>query len=192
MLRTKMKGLVALVVALFSFGAIAQAPQEDVASKSKAQVDFDRATKMSDSEKLSTASTYLGEMRGVLSMVLGLLKEARAEKDVIKINCVNEKLTNIKGLIRISEQADITLQEAVAKGERDTAAHEFHKMAISHQKIKVLKTEAEQCVGELAFAVGKTTVEVEVDDSKVPEIDPTVKPLPETPVFRPPAASPYQ
>ena len=71
-------------------------------------------------------------------------------------------------------------------------AHEFHKIAISHQKIKVLKTEAEQCVGELAFAVGKTTVEVEVDEDQVPEMDPTVTPLPETPVFRPPAASPYQ
>jgi hypothetical protein len=188
----KSKLLVVVLSLSWSTAVFAQAVQDGQAKDSGAAVDFDRATKMSDSDKLSTASIYVGEMRSVLSTVLGLLKEARAEKDVIKINCVNEKLTNIKGLIRISEQADVTLQEAVAKGERDTAAHEFHKIAISHQKIKVLKTEAEQCVGELAFAVGKTTVEVEVDENQVPELDPTIKPLPETPVIRPPAASPYQ
>jgi hypothetical protein len=155
-------------------------------------MDFERAAELGDQQKLELASQYLADMKAVLSSVLGLLKTAREEKDVIKVNCVNEKLTNIKGLIRISEQADITLQEAVAKGERDTATHEFHKIAISHQKIKVLKTEAEQCVGELAFAVGKTTVEVEVDEDLVPEQDPTQVELPETPVVRPPAASPYQ
>ncbi len=155
-------------------------------------MDFEQAAELGDQQKLELASQYLADMKSVLRSTLGLLKTAREEKDVIKVNCVNEKLTNIKGLLRISEQADITLQEAVAKGERDTATHEFHKIAISHQKIKVLKTEAEQCVGELAFAVGKTTVEVEVNEDVVPEQDPTQVELPETPVVRPPAASPYQ
>jgi hypothetical protein len=101
-------------------------------------------------------------------------------------------LINIKGLIRISEQADIALQEAVTKGEKDSSTHEFQKIAIAHQKVKILKIEAEQCVGELAFAVGKTTVEVEIDKDIVPENDPTAEKLPDTPIIRPPAASPYQ
>ena len=172
-------------------GAFAQS-DEPTPVTSRSAIDFGKASKLSDSDKIDTASTYLGEMKDVLSAVLDLLKDAREEKDVIKLNCINEKLTSIKGLIRISEQADITLQEAVAKGERDTATHEFHKIAISHQKIKILKTEAEQCVGELAFAVGKTTVEVEVDKDVVPEQDPTKVELPETEITRPPAASPYQ
>jgi hypothetical protein len=154
--------------------------------------EFEKASRLPDSEKLERASSYTGEMKEVLTHVLRMLTDARDEKDVIKVNCVNEKLTSIKGLIRIAEQADITLQEAVAKGERDAATHEFHKISISHQKVKMLKTEAEQCVGELAFAVGKTTVEVEVDKDQVPEDDPTQVALPETPVVRPPAASPYQ
>ena len=159
---------------------------------SRTAIDFGKASKLSDSDKIDTASTYLGEMKDVLTAVLDLLKDARAEKDVIKLICINEKLTSVKGLLRISEQADITLQEAVAKGEKDTATHEFHKIAISHQKIKILKTEAEQCIGELAFAVGKTTVEVEIDKDMVPEQDPTKIDLPETLIIRPPAASPYQ
>ncbi len=154
--------------------------------------EFERAAALPDAEKLERSAQYLAEMKQILGTVLKLLKEARDEKDVIKVNCVNEKLTSIKGLIRISEQADVALQEAVAKGESDTSAHEFHKLVISHQKIKILKTEAEQCVGELAFAVGKTNVEIEVDRDVVPQEDPTMIPLPDTPVVRPPAASPYQ
>ena len=172
-------------------GAFAQSDEPEPIT-TRTAIDFGKASKLSDSDKIDTASTYLGEMKDVLSAVLDLLKDAREEKDVIKLNCINEKLTSIKGLIRISEQADITLQEAVAKGEKDTATHEFHKMAISHQKLKILKTEAEQCVGELAVAVGKTTVEVEVVKDVVPERDPTKVDLPETHIIRPPAASPYQ
>ena len=185
-----MRNLVAVVLVLCMVAPVALA--EEAKGRSDSALDFEKASKLSDSDKLELATQYLSDMKGVLTTVLGLLKNAREEKDVIKVNCVNEKLTNIKGLIRISEQADITLQESVAKGEQDTATHEFHKISISHQKIKVLKTEAEQCVGELAFAVGKTTVEVEVNGDVVPEQDPTDIPLPDTPVVRPPAASPYQ
>jgi hypothetical protein len=182
-----MKATSFILAVLLSTTAFAQdKPKDDTAA------DFSKAASLSGSEKQDRAKSYLDEMREVLGHVLKLLKEAREEKDVIKVNCVNEKLTSIKGLIRISEQAEMTLQEALAKGENDTASHEFHKISISHQKIRVLRSEAEQCVGELAFAVGKTTVEVEVDKDKVPEQDPTEVNLPETPVIRPPAASPYQ
>jgi hypothetical protein len=182
-----MRQMVTMMLALVLAAPAAWAAGE----AKKSDVDFEQAAKLSDSQKLSLATDYLSEMRDNLTTALNLLKEAREEKDVIKINCVNEKLTSIKGLLRISEQADVALQEAVAKNEKDTATHEFHKVSISHQKIKALEAEAEQCVGELAFAVGKTTVEVEVDPDSVPEADPSETDLPDTPVIRPPAASPY-
>lgn len=182
----------AIVLALSFLGPTAARGQPATEAKGGIASEFERAAALPDAEKLERSAQYLAEMKQILGTVLKLLKEARDEKDVIKVNCVNEKLTSIKGLIRISEQADVALQEAVAKGESDTSAHEFHKLVISHQKIKILKTEAEQCVGELAFAVGKTNVEIEVDRDVVPQDDPTMVPLPDTPVVRPPAASPYQ
>jgi hypothetical protein len=53
-------------------------------------------------------------MRGSLSKVLGYFEEAREQRDVLKLNCVNEKLTAIKGLLRVSEQAAVTMMEALA------------------------------------------------------------------------------
>ncbi len=180
-----------LLAAIFIFGAGVGYTKEIPAQPTQ-QADFEKAEQLSDKDKVDTAEKNLNEMRKILTDVLKILKESRDQKDVIKMNCVNEKLINTKGLIRISEQADIVLQEAVTKGEKDSSTHEFQKIAIAHQKIKILKTEAEQCVGELAFAVGKTTVEVEIDKDMVPENDPTAEKLPDTPIIRPPAASPYQ
>ena len=107
----------------------------------------------------------------------------------MKLNCVNEKLTNIKGLLRISEQADIALQEAVAKNEEQGADHEFTKVTIAQNRVVQLRAEAEQCVGVLAFDVGNTSVVV-TEPTNLPGTDPTVV-APQGPVVnRPPPASP--
>lgn len=141
-----------------------------------------------DREKIARSAVSVAKMREALKLVLTKLEEARASKDVVKLNCVNEKLTNIKGLLRISEQADVALQEAVAKREEQGADHEFTKVTIARGKVELLRGEAEQCVGLLAFETGETTVEVQEPD--LPPDDPTVAP-PNTPVvIRPPPASP--
>lgn len=183
-----------LVVGLGLWAAVAAAQTNEAGfpPAKEPQLDFEKAASLTDGEKREKASDSIGEMKQMLGDVLRLLKEARDQKDVIKVNCVNEKLVTIKGLLRISEQCDVALEEAIAKGEKDTATHEFHKISISHQKIKVLRTEAEQCVGELAFAVGKTTKEIIIDKDMVPDLDPTKTDFPATVVVRPPAASPYQ
>jgi hypothetical protein len=51
----------------------------------------------------------------------------------------------------------------VLEENRDKKALRFVAPVPVGTKVKILKSEAEQCIGELAFAVGKTTVEVEVD-----------------------------
>jgi len=144
---------------------------------------------LSDSEKLSRSTAHLTQMRQGLKLALTKLEEARASKDVVKLNCVNEKLTNIKGLLRISEQADVSLQEAVAKREEQGADHEFTKVTIARQKIDQLKAEAEGCVGLLAFETGPTEVIVE-EPSDLPSLDPTLTVPPPPVVSRPLPSSP--
>ena len=120
-----------------------------------------RAGGPSDSDKLEAAAASLARMKAALKQVLGRAEQARNEKDVVKLNCVNEKLTQIKSLIRVAEQADIALHESVAT--KDTGgATEFSKIAIARTKLDGLRADSEQCVGQLAYMVDeKTTVEVE-------------------------------
>ena len=102
----------------------------------------EKLSDVSDAEKIRRSSEGLSRMRNVLKDVLGKLEEARNSKDVVKLNCVNEKLTQVKGLLRISEQADVSLQENVARHEASGADHEFTKVSIARQKVEQLRSEA--------------------------------------------------
>jgi len=151
---------------------------------------LEKASDVPDKEKISRSNAAVSRMRSVLSEVLGRLEEARATKDVVKLNCVNEKLTQVKGLLRISEQSDVALQEAVARKDATAAEHEYSKVTIAKSKVEQLRNESEQCIGQLAFRTDENlTVEVEVP-SGLPTEDPTNPPQPPPPTSRPPPASP--
>ena len=177
----------ALLVAVLLLGvgfARAQGPAKP------ATTTLEKASEVADKEKISRSSAAVTRMRSVLSEVLGRLEEARATKDVVKLNCVNEKLTQVKGLLRISEQSDVALQEAVARKDATAAEHEYSKVTIAKGKVEQLRNESEQCIGQLAFRTDENlTVEVEVP-SGLPTEDPTNPPPPPPPTNRPPPASP--
>jgi hypothetical protein len=116
---------------------------------------------LTDAEKLEKSGESLNRMKTALKLVLTRVEEARNEKDVVKLNCVNEKLTQIKGLLKVAEQADISLHELLTKKDAGADA-EFAKIGIARNKIDGLKGDAEQCIGQLAYIVDeKTTVEVQ-------------------------------
>jgi len=124
-----------------------------------------------DKEKLNRARADVERMRGLLKEVLQRLEEARREKDVVKLNCVNEKLTQMKGLVRVAEQSEVGLQEALAKGEEENARHEYAKVDLASQRAQQLRADAEQCIGQLAYVVDeKTLVTVEIPEG-IPEPD---------------------
>lgn len=169
-----------LVVAAATW-SLAQAPEAPEAAD---------ASKVPDPEKVKTSADSVTRMRSALKDVLTKLEEARNTRDVVKLNCVNEKLTQIKGLLRISEQSDVALQEAVARRETATAEHEFTKVTIARSKVDQLRAEAEQCIGQLAFRTDENlSVEVDVPDY-LPPGDPTTMPAPPAIDTRPPPASP--
>ena len=148
------------------------------------------AAKVPDATKVKVSSEAVGRMRSVLKDALSKLEEARASKDVVKLNCVNEKLTQIKGLLRISEQADVALQEAVAKQESQIAEHEYTKVTIARSKVDQLRAEAEECIGQLAFRTAEN-LSVEVSEPEyLPPGDPTLLTPPISFSSRPPPASP--
>jgi hypothetical protein len=149
-----------------------------------------KASEVPDKEKLERSTQALASMREALREVLEKLEEARSTKDVVKLNCVNEKLTQIKGLLRISEQADVALQEAIARKEVTASEHEYTKVMIAQQKVAQMRAEAEQCIGQLAFRTDEN-LSVEVEEPKdLPGGDPTRPPPPDDIIQRPPPASP--
>ena len=180
-------GILMLSVAFFVTPAWAQlGPDEGLGLTNDEEGE---EMKLSARQMVDRTEDHLGEMRQMLKDVLDILEDARAEKDVVKLNCTNEKLTQIKGLLRVSEQASISLQESSAKDQIEDARHEYRKVSIAREKVQQLRAEAEECIGQLAFYIDEDmTVDVEVPDD-LPDDDPRIDPIPPI-LVRPTPVSP--
>ncbi|MBL9039209.1 MAG: hypothetical protein JNG84_11885 [Archangium sp.] len=183
MIRSSVVGVLCLYASAHAQTAAAPAEEEvkirkTTADEIKAKLldvkGMSETAKIPNADKIRTSADAITRMRSDLKDVLAKLEEARGSKDVVKLTCVNEKNTQIKGLLRISEAADVALQEAVARNESGEAAHEYTKVTIAQTKVQQLRAEAEQCMGQLAFRVDEDmNVEVVTPDY-LPKYDPTL------------------
>lgn len=149
-------------------------------------------TKIPIDEKKSRTEAMLVDQRQALARASEILAEARSSKDIVQLNCVNEKLTQIKGLLKISEQASLEMYEAIANNASDLINHEYTKIVVAHQKSQILKAEAEQCVGESSVYAGDTSVEVLLEgDGGGFAGDPTTASAPPPGPAVPPVASTF-
>ena len=174
---------VALMGATAAFAAV---PEDDAAGG----IDLRKGVTLSPQEMLAQARDYYKKMAEAQRRVLQLQGKAKKDKDMVKLNCVNDKLTQLKGHMTVTDQSMTSLSADIAKGDDAARQHEFTRITILFQKVVTLGTEAEQCIGEDVSFVGATQVDVEVDPS-IPAGDPTEPALPVPDVQRPPDASPF-
>jgi hypothetical protein len=145
--------------------------------------------KVATSERRPRARASLDQMSKQAAAVEKLALLARSEKDIVRLNCVSEKLAQVRGLVRVSQQAETELRESDARRDKNQTQHAFNKVQIAARKVGQLNQEAEQCVGQLAFYTDeKTKVEVEIP-SGLPNDDPTLAVAPALIQNRPSPAS---
>jgi hypothetical protein len=144
---------------------------------------------LAPAEMVNQSKEYFANMNGVLKRVQVLQDQAKREKDIIRLNCVTDKVVQVRVNINIAEQSMASLQEAVTRADEGGRTHEFTRLTILNQKVLVLGAEAENCIGEDLSFVGATRVDVEVDPN-IPQYDPTLPPAPGIDIERPGEASP--
>jgi preprotein translocase subunit SecF len=175
----------AVVIALLGgTAALASTDAADVG------IDFRKSITLTPQETLTQSKDYYKKMQETQRRVLSLQTKAMKDKDMVKLNCVNDKLTQLQGHMKVTDQSMSSLTLDIAKSDDTARQHEFTRITILYQKVVTLGTEAEQCIGEDVSYVGATRVDVEIDPSIPPE-DPTDPPLPVPVVERPPEASPF-
>jgi hypothetical protein len=133
--------------------------------------------------------TYFKRMDEILRHIVQLQEVARREKDVIKLNCVNDKLLQIKQLVNIGEANKTNLDEAIARDDESGRYDFYSNITIANDQVSTLGAEAEQCIGQDLSFLGPTDTTVEGGNE--PD-DPTVSEEPDFPeVEQPPVASPF-
>ena len=151
------------------------------------------ADSVSEADRNRRAAESIQSMRTSLRQVTARVEDARNEKDVVKLNCVNEKLAQIKGLLKVAEQSETVLKDSAAGSAAANA--EYAKINIAKGKVDGLSSDAQQCIGQLAYIVDeKTTVEVQQPTNQ-PDRESSGRyravPPPSSPVvLRPPVVSP--
>jgi hypothetical protein len=139
-------------------------------------------------EMVRTTDDYRKRMTEMLQRLRGLVDNARRQKDIIRVNCLTDKVVQVEANMRTADQAAQALQEYVVRNDEAASVHEFTRITIVNQKVQVLGAEAEACVGEDLSYVGATRVDVDVEG--LPDEDYTNPGLEPGPYDRPPEASP--
>lgn len=144
---------------------------------------------LTPADMVNQSKDYFRAMGETIKRIQTLQDQAKREKDIIRLNCVTDKLVQGRVNVNIAEQSMATMQESIARNDEGEQTHEFTRLTIVNQKVTVLGAEAENCIGEDLSFVGATRVDVEVDPN-IPQYDPTQPGSPFIDITRPPEASP--
>lgn len=148
-----------------------------------------REVALTPQEMSRQADSAMARMEQGASTVRVQLTAAREQRDVVKVLCLNDKLNQIDVALRSSRDRVSALKVAAAQNDVDRARHESTVVKVLHDRVRVLLTEANQCVGEETGFFADSRVTVNIDPSiPDPEQDPS-EPPDETFFSEPPVLS---
>lgn len=87
-------------------------------------------------------------MRTSATAIRRQLDQARREKDVVKVLCLDDKLSQADVAVRSAEERRGALEAAASKNDAEAAAHESTVVAVLSQRSSQVSAEANQCIGE--------------------------------------------
>jgi hypothetical protein len=134
------------------------------------------AERMPSSEKVKLAGASMSGMQDTLRFTLEELKRSYEAKDIEQTNCIKERLSTIKGLLRISEEAEINLSEAVVSGQVDDVNHEFVKITMAASRVSDLRSQVANCakdVNDPLSSQSQSKSKPEIFDKSVQSFEPT-------------------
>jgi len=144
-------------------------------------------------EMMRQGQEYRQQIQSIAIQIQTQADQAKHDKDIIRLNCLLDKLTQVRVNATMMDQTLQNLQQAYSRQDEGEELHEYTRVTIINQKVQVLRTEADACVGAETNYVGATRVLVETPPGiaeNPDQIQPAAPPV--TVVERPPPASPYQ
>jgi hypothetical protein len=144
--------------------AIAQdARRGDDDSEAPPEVDVDSIPVEQYTEVAAATVTTL---RTVMQKGLDEVKAARDEKDAVRLTCVNEPVATMKGVLRVGEDANASLLEALALQNIAEARREFRKLKKNEVRMQALLREAQSCAGAMS-SESSASVELAIDEELI-------------------------
>jgi hypothetical protein len=144
---------------------------------------------LSAAEMQKQSAIISGELDEANRYMIHLREVAKAKKDVIKLNCINDRLVQLKAQRNIADNTNAQLQVALVANS-DERHQLFIQLTGTGNTVKDLRSQATACIGEAELF--KQESGVEVDHPEIPDEPGSLNPFDDLVIAEPPGyASPY-
>lgn len=133
---------------------------------------------VNSAEQAATARAVLQRAQVLAQRISQMLEEARREADIIRVTCLNDKLTQVNANMRTA-QTRMSAYDNAADPEQKN--HEATVISVLGQKFQVLDQEANRCVGQDLYETGQTKVQTFIDTAMQPFDEDVATPAPPPP-----------
>jgi hypothetical protein len=141
----KLLAKIGLGLALVGAGVAAASPGDDLMVEDLTGAGV-TSNNVSFEEMVQRSNVIHEQIISDMRHVQHLQAVARKEKDVIKLNCVNDKLVQIKPQMNIADRAKTELELSInGSGDRLTV---YTEITQAGENIRRLREESDQCIGE--------------------------------------------
>ncbi len=141
------------------------------------QVGFQGRVTLTPEQQAAEAESIVGFASSASQTVARRLQAARLQHDVVKVLCLNDKLSQVDVAGKSAQDRRSAHAGAVGRHDTELANHEFTILTVLKQRVEQLMTEANQCIGEEAAYTGATTTFTTVDPNLPPDEPPFFPPI---------------
>jgi hypothetical protein len=145
-------------------------------------------TKYTSEQMMILGPKYAADMEASIEHAQDVRIVAYRSHDIIRMTCIDDKIAQMKTLSNLASPRMLMLR--TFKAEPIVMRAEFDVISQVHDRVTVLGSEVDACMGDNLDAVSAGRIQEEaLPDTSLN--DPTRPPAPILPVERPPEASPY-
>jgi hypothetical protein len=145
-------------------------------------------SKYTAEQMMILAPKYAAEMDNAIEHAQDVRILAYRSHDIIRMACIDDKIAQMKTLENLASPRMLMLR--TFKAEPIVMRSEFDVISEVHDRVTVLSTEVDACMGDNLDAVSAGRIQEEAAPNTDIN-DPTHPPVPLQAVDRPPEASPY-
>lgn len=129
------------------------------------------STTLSSAQMLAQGQQIYSRGQSLSTRVQGMLDNARREGDVLRVTCLDDKLTQVNAHTRTLGSRLEALQEAAALQDRARENHEYTVIVVIGNQIIQLDRASSECIGQDMYETGTTRVVTTIDPN-TPNINP--------------------
>ena len=137
--------------------------------------ELEQSAETTPKQKAEFVASALSEIAAAVTTVEKLLESSRnsKEKDKEEIQCLEEKLPQMKTIHEVTKKTNTSMEGHLASGDLTHGDQEYRQVAVLLSRAREFLAEAQQCVKGAGKTTGKTASTLSQDDSAntIEEID---------------------